>query len=107
MFTGSQVERAGRLAKELYETDSRNLRKAVLYAYGLKLQGKADEGAKIFDGRNDLPQLTNDGHVYCVLIFSACGRLEEARRFAGSVRREDLLPELRAALDQVFENDPS
>jgi hypothetical protein len=97
-----EIERAVRLAKELHPWDRQKLRNAVLCAYGLKLQGKANEAAKILDARNDLQQLGSDGNACCALILSACGRIDEARRFAGAVNREELLPELRAALDQVF-----
>jgi tetratricopeptide (TPR) repeat protein len=102
MVTGRQIERAGRLAKELYEADSQNLESAALYAYGLKLQGEPEKAAKILDSREDLHQLGNDGSAYYALILSACGRGDEARRFAAAVDRQQLLPELRASLDHVF-----
>ena len=104
MVTGHQIERAGRLAKELYEANSQTLGNAALYAYGLMLQGEPEKGAKLLDAREDLHQLGNDGSAYYALILSACGRGEEARRFAEAIDRQQLLPELRTSLDQVFES---
>jgi hypothetical protein len=102
MVTGRQIERAGRLAEELYEADSQNLENAALFAYGLKLQGEPKKAAKILDSREDSNQLGNDGRAYYALILSACERSDEARRFAAAIDRQQLLPELRASLDRVF-----
>ncbi|MGA7214057.1 MAG: tetratricopeptide repeat protein [Terrimicrobiaceae bacterium] len=107
MVTERQIERATRLAKELYEADPRSLTYAALHAYGLKLQGAPQEGAKILDSREDLNQLGNDGSAYYALILSACGRNDEARRFAAAIDRQELLPELREALDRVFGSVPA
>lgn len=105
MVTGRQIERAVHLAKELYEANSQALGNAVLYAYGLSLQGDAERGAMLLDSREDLNQLGNDGSAYYALILSACGRLDEARRFAAAVDRQQLLPELRQSLDRVLGSD--
>ena len=102
MVTGREIERAGRLARELYEADSENPGNAALHAYGMKLRGEPEKAAKILDSREDLDQLGNDGSAYYALILSACGRGDEARRFAEAVDRQQLLPELRTSLDQVF-----
>jgi hypothetical protein len=66
------------------------------------LQGKPEKGAKLLDAREDLDQLGNDGRAYYALIISACGRADEARRFAKAVDRQQLLPELRTSLDQAI-----
>lgn len=79
MITERQLDRAARLARELYESDSKNLRNAVLYGYGLKLRGEAGKGAAILSSREDLDQLENDGRAYYALILTACGRTGEAR----------------------------
>jgi hypothetical protein len=102
MVTDREIERAGRLAKELYEGDPHSLTYAALHAYGLMLQGAPQEGAKILDSRDDLNQLGNDGAAYYALILWACGRNDEARRLAAAIDRQELLPELRESLDRVF-----
>ena len=102
MATGRQIERAGRLAKELYENDPQALGNAALYAFGLHLQGDTEKGADLLDSRQDLDQLGSDGAAYCALVFSACGKGDKARQLLATVDREILLPELRASLDRVF-----
>jgi tetratricopeptide (TPR) repeat protein len=102
MATGRQIERAGRLAKELYENDPQALGNAALYAFGLHLQGDTEKGADLLDSREDLEQLGSDGAAYCALVFSACGKDDKARQLLAAVDREILLPELRASLDRVF-----
>jgi hypothetical protein len=104
MVLEREIDRAVRLARELHEFDPQNLRNAILYAYGLKLQGEPAKGVKIVDLRDDLHQLENDGKAYYALILSACGRTVEAGRFAASVHREKLVPELRVAVDRLFES---
>jgi hypothetical protein len=69
---------------------------------GLMLQGKPEKGAKLLDSREDLDQLGNDARAYYALIISACGRGDEARRFAKAVDRQQLLPKLRTSLAQVI-----
>ena len=101
MVTGRETPRAERLAKELYEADSRNLERTALYAYGLKLQGEREKAAKMLDGRQDLDQLGNEGKAFYALILFDCGRRDEAFRVAEDVNRQELLPELRTSLDQV------
>ena len=102
MVTGREIPRAERLAKELYEADSRNLERTALYAYGLKLQGEREKAAKMLDGRRqDLDQLGNEGKAFYALILFDCGRRDEAFRVAEDVNRQELLPELRTSLDQV------
>ena len=104
MVTERQLDRAARLAQELYKSDSKNLRNAVLYAYALKLRGEAGKGAAILGSREDLDQLENDGRAYYALILTACGRTDEARSFALLVDRQQLPPELRASLDRTLED---
>ena len=101
MVTGREIPRAERLAKELYEAESRNLERTALYAYGLKLQGEPEKAAKMLDGRQDLDQLGNEGKAFYALILFDCGRRDEAFRVAEDVNRQELLPELRTSLDQV------
>ncbi len=102
MATGRQIERAGRLAKELYEHDPQALGNAALYAFGLHLQGDTEKGANLLDSREDLEQLGGDGAAYCALVFSACGKDDKARELLAAVDRQILLPELRESLDRVF-----
>ena len=102
MVIERDIERAERLARELHEADPQSLANAALYAYALKLKGEGDKGAKILDSRNDLDRLGNDANAYYALILFTCGRSDEALRFAAAVDRQELLPELRATLDQVF-----
>jgi hypothetical protein len=102
LATGRQIERAGRLAKELYEDDPRSLGNAALYAFSLHLQGNPDKGADLLDSRDDVGQLGSEGAAYYALLLSACGRRDEARRALTAVDHESLLPELRANLDRVF-----
>ena len=105
--TGRQIERAGRLAKELYEDDPQVLGNAALYAFGLHLQGDSGKGADILDSRDDLERLAGDGAAYYALILSACGRRDEARQVLAAVDRQALLPELRASLDRAFGTAPA
>ena len=102
MATGRQIERAGSLAKELYEDDPQALGNAALYAFGLHLQGDSEKGADLLDSREDLNQLGSDGAAYYALVLSACGRDDEARQVLVPVDRQTLLPELRGSLDRVF-----
>ena len=104
MVTERQLDRAARLAQELYKSDSKNLRNAVLYAYALKLRGEAGKGAAILGSREDLNWLGNDGRAYYALILTACGRTDEARSFRPLVDRQQLPPELRASLDRTLED---
>jgi tetratricopeptide (TPR) repeat protein len=100
--TGRQIDRARRLAEELYEVDPLNLGNAVLYAFGLHLQGKSKMAADLLAARDDLYKLGNDGAAYYSLILSGCERKEEARRVLSSVDPDALLPELRASLDRTL-----
>jgi tetratricopeptide (TPR) repeat protein len=100
--TGRQIERAGRLAKELYDDDPRSLANAALYAFSLHLQGNPNKGADLLDSRDDVERLGGEGAAYYALVLSACGRRDEARRALTAVDRQLLLPELRASLDRVF-----
>jgi hypothetical protein len=104
LMTERHLDRAARLAQELYESDSKSLRNAVLYAYALKLRGQAEKGADILSAREDLDQLENDGRAYYALILTACGRTEEARSFALLVERQQLPPELRTSLHRTCED---
>jgi Flp pilus assembly protein TadD len=101
LVTGRQIDRAGRLVKELYEGDPESLQNAALYAFSLHLQGDSKKGAALLDSRQDLHKLDNDDASYYVLVLSACGRGEEARRILAGVDRNTLLPELREALDRA------
>jgi tetratricopeptide (TPR) repeat protein len=107
MATGREIERAGRLAKELYEDDPQALGNAALYAFGLHLQGDPGKGADLLDLREDLKQLGSDSATYYALILSACGRVDEARQALATVDRQTLLPELRASVDSVFGTAPT
>ncbi|HEY5705720.1 MAG TPA: hypothetical protein VIS96_09115 [Terrimicrobiaceae bacterium] len=107
MATAHQIERAGRLAQELYEDDPRSLGNAALYAFGLYLQGHPEKGVDLLDSREDLEQLGGDEAAYYALILSACGRGNEARRVLAPVDREMLLPELRVSLDRAFGSAPT
>jgi tetratricopeptide (TPR) repeat protein len=102
LATGRQIDRAGRLAKELYEDDPRALGNAALYAFFLHLQGNPEKGVDLLDSRDDVEQLGGEGAAYYALVLSACGRRDEARRALAAVDRQLLLPELRAHLDRVF-----
>jgi Tetratricopeptide repeat len=102
LATGRQVERARGLAKELYDADPLNLGNAVLYSFGLHLQGNSRMAADLIGARDDLHKLGNDGAAYYSLVLSGCGRDEEARRILSMVNQETLLPELRASLDRAF-----
>jgi len=106
LATGRQIERAGRLANELYEDDPLTLGNAALFAFGLHLQGDSKKAADLLDSREDLEQLGNDGAAYYALVLSGCGRGEEARRVLSAVDRQTLLPELRASLDRAFGTPP-
>jgi tetratricopeptide (TPR) repeat protein len=101
LVTGRQIDRAGRLAKELYEADPESLENAALYAFSLHLQGDSKKGSEVFDSRQDLQKLGNDGVSYYALVLSACGRCDEARHILAGVDRKTLLPELREALDRA------
>jgi tetratricopeptide (TPR) repeat protein len=101
LVTGRQIDRAGRLAKELYESNPKSLQNATLYAFSLHLQGESTKAAELLDSRRDLQNLSNDGASYYALILSACGRGDEARHILAGVKRELLLPELREALDRA------
>jgi hypothetical protein len=79
-----------------------NLGNAVLYAFGLHLQGKSKMAADLLAARDDLFKLGNDGAAYYSLILSGCERKEEARRVLSSVDPDALLPELRASLDRTL-----
>ena len=107
MATGRQIERAGRLAKELYEDDPQTLGNAALHAFGLHLRGDTEKGADLLDSREDLERLGSDGSAYYALILSACGRHDEARQVLAAVDRPMLVPELRASLDRVFGSVPT
>jgi tetratricopeptide (TPR) repeat protein len=102
LATGRQIERAGRLAKDLYEDDPRALGNAALYAFYLHLQGNSEKGVDLLDSRDDVERLGGESAAYYALVLSACGRREEARRALMAVDRQLLLPELRAHLDRVF-----
>jgi Flp pilus assembly protein TadD len=102
LVAGRQVERAARLASELYEADPQNLGNAALLGFGLHLQGDSRKAADLLDSRDDLEQLGNDAATYYALILAGCGRVEEARRRVSEIDRQMLLPELRASLDRVF-----
>jgi tetratricopeptide (TPR) repeat protein len=102
MTTGRQIERAGRLAKELYESEPHSLGNAALYAFALHLLGQPKKGADILGARKDLQHLSSEGAAYYALVLSACGRGDEARKVLKSVDRQLLLPELRASLDHAF-----
>ncbi|HET7237826.1 MAG TPA: hypothetical protein VFI76_02290, partial [Terrimicrobiaceae bacterium] len=104
--TGRQIDRARHLAEELYEVDPLNLGNAMLYAFGLHLQGKSKMAADLLAARDDLFKLGNDGAAYYSLILSGCERKEEARRVLSSVDPDALLPELRASLDRTFGTRP-
>ena len=102
MATGRQIQRAGRLAQELYEDDPDALANTALYAFALSLLGNPQKGADMLDSRKDLERLSSEGTAYYTLVLSTCGRVDEARRLLGSIDRELLVPELRASLDRVF-----
>jgi tetratricopeptide (TPR) repeat protein len=102
LVTGHQIARAQRLAEELYEGDPASLENAVLYAFGLHLQGESRRGMDILDSRNDLQELGGHGVAYYALILSACGRNDEARDILAAVERESLLPELQESLDRAL-----
>ncbi len=102
MATGRQIQRAGRLAQELYEDDPDALANTALYAFALSLLGNPKKGADMLDSRKDLERLSSEGTAYYTLVLSACGRVDEARRLLGRIDRELLVPELRASLDRVF-----
>ncbi len=94
------------LTEELYEADPLNLENAVLYAFGLYLQGNSQMAADLLGARDDLHRLGNDGAAYYSLVLSGCGRDEEARRILSTVNPETLLPEMRAWLDRAFGSLP-
>ena len=102
LVTGRQIERAERLASELYEVDPQNLGNAALLGFALHLQGDSKKAANLLDSRNDLEQLGNEAAAYYALVLSGCGRIEEARRVLSAVDRQTLLPELRAIVDRAF-----
>jgi tetratricopeptide (TPR) repeat protein len=102
MTTGRQIDRAGRLARELYEDDPRVLGNAALYAFSLHLQGDPERAADLLDSRDDIERLGGEGAAYYALVLSACGRRDEARQALKAVDRQLLLPELRAHLDREF-----
>jgi tetratricopeptide (TPR) repeat protein len=102
LATGRQTERARRLTEELYEADPLNLGNAVLYSFGLHLQGNSQMAADLLIARDDLHRLGNDGMAYYSLVLAGSGRDEEARKMLSMVNVESLLPELRASLDRVF-----
>ncbi len=102
LATGRQIDRARHLTEELYEADPLNLGNAVLYAFGLHLQGNSKMAADLLGARDDLHRLGNDGAAYYSLVLSGCGRDEEARRILSMVNPETLLPGLRASLDRAF-----
>ena len=102
MATGRQIQRAGRLAQELYEDDPDALANTALYAFALSLLGNPQKGADMLDSRKDLERLSSEGTAYYTLVLSTCGRVDEARRLLGRIDRELLVPELRASFDRVF-----
>jgi tetratricopeptide (TPR) repeat protein len=106
LATGRQIERGNRLAEELYEADPLNLGNAILYGFGLHLQGKSKMAADLLAARDDLHRLGNDGAAYYALVLSGCGRDDQARETLSRVESDILLPELRASLDRAFGTVP-
>jgi hypothetical protein len=84
LVTGHQIDRAGRLAKELYESDPESLENAALYAFSLHLQGESQKGSELLDSRKDLQKLGNEGACFFALLLSACGATKRATSSQGS-----------------------
>jgi Flp pilus assembly protein TadD len=102
LATGRGTDRASLLAKELYEDDPVSVSNAVIYGFGVHLQGDSRKAAALLDGRDDLHKLGNDGAAYYSLILAGCGRDDDARRVLSTVDREALLPAVRNSVDYTF-----
>ncbi len=101
MITGRQVERAYRLAAEIYQSNPNAIDNAAVYAYSLHLQGKSREAAAILDARPEAEKLSSACEPYYGIILASCERDEESRRYLGRTDRGILFPEMQKVVAEL------
>ena len=91
-----QIPRAARLARNVYRAAPKPIANAAVYAYSLLVSGDAAGADQVFQERTEAEKLSDSAVSYYVLILSARGRVDDARRYARHMNREVLFPEMVA-----------
>ena len=101
LIGGRQIPRAARLAADAYRADPKQIANAAVYAFSLLLCGNAAKAEQILHARTEEERRSDSAVSYYVLILSARGRIDEARRYARSMNRQSLFPEMAARIQSA------
>ncbi len=92
---------AYQMAEQVYHSDAKNGGFVSTYAYSLHAQGKTPEAVKLFRGLEPA-QLENPAMAaYYVILLSATGEKETARKYVAFAEKASILPEERSQLEEA------
>ena len=101
LLIGADVERARKIASELYEKEPRNAAFVSTYAFSLFARGDVSSARQALETLSD-EQLQNPSiAVYYGIVLAAAGEKELARRFLDLGSKAFLLPEERALVTKA------
>ena len=88
-----ETNKAHALAREVYQRDPANPVFASTYAYSLHLQGKTQEGLKIFQTLKERDMEKSAIALYYGVLLAASGEASQAQKYLAQAEKMYLLPE--------------
>ncbi len=101
LLLNQQMSRAYELAREVYTRVPTNAVFVSTYAYSLHLQGRTEEGLKVFESlpasQLDMPSIA----AYYGALLAADGENDKAKKYLDLAAKGPLLPEEKTLIDQA------
>lgn len=101
LLLGAGVERARKLAAELYRKEGSNPAYAATYAFALYTKGDTNGALKVMDGVNEIQLRDPSLAAYYGVLLAAVGDTRRARQYLKLGASAKLLPEERALISKA------
>jgi len=95
------VERAYRLAREVYEQEPKNVDYASTYAFSLYLQGEVKKAVQVLTGFSEAELERPQIAAYYGVMLANSGDFSRAAKFLDLGEKADLLPEERKLVEKA------
>ncbi|MEP7015900.1 MAG: hypothetical protein ABI925_10705 [Verrucomicrobiota bacterium] len=96
LLLNADVDRARKVAAEIYAKEPSNPSYASTYAFALYIKGDADEGLRIMNGFTESQLRDPSLAAYYGILLAAAGEKEKARKYLTVAASGKLLPEEKA-----------
>ncbi|MGA4578458.1 tetratricopeptide repeat protein [Limisphaera sp. VF-2] len=106
LLLGRDLDRARRLAREVYLADTNNPVFVSTYAFSLHQQGDTKRALELLESLPESVRQRPEVAVYMATMLAAQGRWEEARAYATRAADHPMLPEEKRMVESVLRRAP-